>query len=49
MTAAVTFSSVDATQDNTCNACQCQFNNVQKLYQLIESKIAATLKNGTGK
>ena len=42
---------VDATctQDNTCNACQCQFNNVQILGQLIESKIATVLENETGK
>ena len=40
---------VDATQDNTCNACQCQFNNFQVLSQLIESKIANVLENETGK
>ena len=40
---------VDAAQDKTCNACQCQVNNVQVLSQLIESKISTVLKNGTGK
>ena len=40
---------VDATQDNTCNACQCEFNNVQVLSQLIESKIATFMENETGK
>ena len=39
---------VDATQDNTCNACQCQFNNIQVLSQLIESKITTVLTNETG-
>ena len=52
MTAVAIVSSVimvDASQDNTCNACQCQFNNVQVLDQLIESKIATVLENETGK
>ena len=34
---------------DTCRACNCQFNNVQVLDQLIEEKIAAVLDSGTGK
>ena len=52
MTAVAIVSSVitvDATQDNTCNACQCQFNNIQVLDRLIESKIATFMENETGK
>ena len=39
---------VDATQDNTCNACQCHFNNVEVLGQLIEAKVATALSNEAG-
>ena len=35
-------------QSDTCRACNCQFNNVQVLDQLIEDRIATTLENGTG-
>ena len=35
-------------QSDTCRACNCQFNNVQVLDQLIENKVTTTLRNGTG-
>ena len=40
----------DSTQpDGTCNACNCQFNNVQVLEQLIDAKIATAQANESGK
>ena len=36
-------------QSDTCQACNCQFNNVKVLDQLIEDKIAAAMENTTGK
>ena len=36
-------------QSDTCQACNCQFNNVQVLDQLIENRIAAVLDSGSGK
>ena len=36
-------------QGDTCNACNCQFNNVEVLAQLIESKIATAMTNESGK
>ena len=39
----------DSTQPGgTCNACNCQFNNVQVLEQLIEAKFATTRANESG-
>lgn len=35
-------------QGGTCNACNCQFNNIQVLEQLIESMIATNLANQPG-
>ena len=35
-------------QSDTCRACNCQFNNVQVLDQLIEDGIATALENGAG-
>ena len=35
-------------QGDTCNACNCQFNNVEALTQLIESKIATARTNEAG-
>ena len=32
-------------QSSGCNACNCQFNNVKVLQQLIESKMATALLN----
>ena len=37
-----------STQDDTCKACSCQFDNVQVLDQLIEAKITNALSNGAG-
>ena len=34
-------STVSGQSQGTCQACNCQFNNVQVLSQLIEAKIAA--------
>ena len=52
MTAVAIVSSVitvDATQDNACNAYgEFQFNSIEILDQLIEEIIASTLKNKTG-
>ena len=31
-----------------CNACNCQFNNVEVLDQLIDAKISTALESGTG-
>ena len=40
----------DSTQpDGTCKACNCQFNNVQVLEQLIDAKIATARANESGK
>ena len=36
-------------QSDTCRACNCQFNNVQVLDQLIQDRIATALESGTGK
>ena len=33
-------------QSDTCRACNCQFNNVQVLNQLIEDKVTNALENG---
>ena len=41
ITAVVT--AVDSTQDNSCNACNCQFNNIQVLEQLIDGNIAGKI------
>ena len=38
--AIVSVSSTASAQGGTCNACNCQFNNVEVLNRLIESKIA---------
>ena len=38
--AIISVSSTASAQEGTCNACNCQFNNVEVLNQLIESKIA---------
>ena len=39
----------DSTQpDGNCNACNCQFNNVRVLEQLIEAKIATARANESG-
>ena len=38
--AIISASSTASAQGDTCNACNCQFNNVEALTQLIESKIA---------
>ena len=35
-------------QSDTCRACNCQFNNVQVLDQLIEDKATTALVNGSG-
>ena len=45
-------STMSAQAEGTCQACNCQFNNVQVLSQLIESKIASgelttTVKDNT--
>ena len=32
-------------QSDTCQSCNCQFNNVQVLDQLIQDKIATALEN----
>ena len=34
-------STVSGAKGDTCQACNCQFNNVEVLNQLIESKIAS--------
>ena len=36
-------------QGDSCRACNCQFNNVQVLDRLIESKINKCLANDPGK
>ena len=38
----------NSAQSDACQACNCQFNNVQILDQLIQDKIAAALENNTG-
>ena len=38
--ATISVSSTASAQGGTCNACNCQFNNLEVLNQLIESKIA---------
>ena len=50
-TTILSFSCTISAQEDTCNACNCQFNNVQVLSQLIESKIATARMNesATGK
>ena len=40
MLAVISLSSTVSAQGGTCNACNCQFNNVEVLTQLIESTIA---------
>lgn len=35
-------------QSGTCQTCNCQFNNVQVLDQLIADRINTALVNGTG-
>ena len=45
----LSFSCTVSAQGDTCNACNCQFNNVEVLAQLIESKIATTRTNESGK
>ena len=46
VTIIVSFASVSATQQQggTCNACNCQFDNVEVLTQLIKSEVAAAGK-----
>ena len=35
--------------DSSCRACNCQFNNIEVLDRLIESKINRSLANDPGK
>ena len=49
MLAVISVSSIASAQEGTCNACNCQFNNVEVLTQLIESKIATAQTNESGK
>ena len=41
----VSSNSIASAQEVTCNTCNCQFNNVEILTQLIESKIATARSN----
>ena len=45
----ISISSAVSVQGDTCNTCNCQFNNVEVLSQLIESKIATARINESGK
>ena len=38
--------SITSAQDGTCKACNCQFNNVDVIDQLIDRKIAAAPQPG---
>ena len=42
-------STASAQQEGTCRVCNCQFNNVDVLTELIESKVATTRANESGK
>ena len=42
-------SSTVSAQGSTCNACNCQFNNIDALAQWIESKIRTIWTNESGK
>ena len=45
---ATTCAAAVSAQSDTCRACNCQFDNVQVLTQLINDEVRTALQNGTG-
>ena len=41
----VAVTGIPAASAQSCNACNCQFNNIQVLDQLVEAKVKITLAN----